>query len=48
MSKLSESLSVEIDLYANLEGAQELIDAHLDEVAGGDGFTLHWNFQKTS
>ena len=41
MSDLEKQVMNRVACNADLEGAQDLIDAHLDEVAGGRGFSLH-------
>jgi hypothetical protein len=49
MSKLSVETKHKLSAYKEIEGAQELIDAHLDDVNGGGwGFTLFGQFQQGS
>jgi len=44
MSDIEKQVMNRISNNADLDGAQDLIDAHLDEVAGGRGFSLHIQF----
>ncbi len=44
MSDIEKQIKNRMSNNADLEGAQDLIDAHLDEVAGGCGFSLHIQF----
>ena len=44
MSDIEKQIKDRISNNVDLEGAQDLIDAHLDEVAGGRGFSLHIQF----
>jgi hypothetical protein len=43
MSELEKQISNRAAANADLDGAQDLIEAHIDEVTGG-GFSLHINF----
>jgi hypothetical protein len=43
MSELEKQISNRVSNNADLDGAQDLIDAHIDEVSGG-GFSLHIQF----
>jgi hypothetical protein len=43
MSELEKQIANSVAQNADLEGAQDLIDAHIDEVTGG-GFSLHIQF----
>lgn len=43
MSELEKQIANRVADNADLEGAQDLIDAHIDEVTGG-GFSLHIQF----
>ena len=47
MSDIEKQVMNRISLNADLEGAQDLVDAHLDEVTAGrntGGFSLHIQF----
>lgn len=43
MSELEKQIANRAATNADLEGAQDLIDAHIDEVTGG-AFSLHIQF----
>ncbi|HUB81293.1 MAG TPA: hypothetical protein VMB03_20975 [Bryobacteraceae bacterium] len=43
MSELEKKIADRAASNADLEGAQDLIEAHIDEVSGG-GFSLHIQF----
>ena len=43
MSELEKQIATRVSNNADLDGAQDLIDAHIDEVTGG-AFSLHVQF----
>jgi hypothetical protein len=43
MSELEKQIANRAAVNADLDGAQDLIEAHIDEVTGG-GFSLHIQF----
>lgn len=46
MSEIEKQIMNRMSNDADLDGAQDLIDAHIDEVTGG-AFSLHIQFGKT-
>ena len=46
MSDVEKQILATLESNSDFNGAQDLIDAHLDEVSGGASFSLHVKFGK--